>query len=178
MAKMSQAEGNPEVSSQANTYSDERAVYEVGFHVVSTVPEGEVSSVAEKIRAEIKKGDEVEIIRDIPAQKMTLAYPIERPVSGGTKENHTSTYFGSIKFETTPDVIPALQVALKGMKEILRFILVETVREDITAAPRRAVFSSDRLEGKTIEKRPGITEEKGGKGSDEELDKSIEALVS
>ena len=63
------------------------------------------------------------------------------------------------------------------MKEILRFILVETTREDSIAAPRRAVFSSDRLEGKTIEKRPGAVE-KGGKVSDEELDKSIEALVS
>ena len=173
MAEESQA---TEALTQANPYKDEKAVYEVGFHVVSTVPEGEVGGVVDKIRAEIKTS-EAEVIRENSPKKMTLAYPIERPVSGGTKENHTSAYFGSIKFETTPEVVPALLAALKGMKEVLRFILVETTREDSTAAPRRAVFSSDRLEGKTIEKRPGAVE-KGGKVSDEELDKSIEALVS
>lgn len=173
---MSQAEASAEVSSQANAYSDERAVYEVGFHVVSTIPEGEVGAVVEKIRAEIKKND-AEVIAERAPQKMTLAYTIERPVSGGVRENHGSAYFGAIKFETTPETIPALQTMLRGMKEVLRFIVVETTREEISAAPRRAVFSSDRLEGKTIEKRPGAVE-KGGQVSDEELDKSIEALVS
>ncbi len=177
MAEMSHTDAQAEVSSQANAYSDERAVYEVGFHAVSSIPEGEVGDVVEKIRAEIKKGDS-EIIREDSPQKMTLAYTIERQVSGSTKEKHENSYFGSIKFETTPDIIPALQEKLRGMREILRFIVIETVREDITAAPRRAVFSSDRLEGKTIEKRSDTEEKKGEQVSDEELDKSIEALVS
>ncbi len=181
MAEVSRGEDAP-ISSVAKAMEDkqpsddERDVYEVGFHVVSTIPEDGVGATVEKIRAEIKKS-EAEIIRENAPQKMTLAYTIERPVSGGVREKHGSAYFGAIKFETTPEAIPALQAALRGMPEVLRFILVETVREDISAAPRRAVFSSDRLEGKTIEKRVS-TPEKKGEVSDEELDKSIEALVS
>ena len=133
-------------------------------------------AVADKIRAEIKKND-AEIITERAPQKITLAYTVERPVSGGVKEKHGSAYFGSIKFATEPEHIQALQGMLRGMKEVLRFIVVETMREEIIATPRRAVFSSDRLEGKTIEKRPGALE-KSGQVSDEELDKSIEALVS
>ena len=172
-----EARAEAEGSSQASQYKDEKAVYEVGFHVVSTLAEGEVGAVADKIRAELKKSD-AEIIKDNAPQKIMLAYTIERPVSGGVREKHTSAYFGSIKFETTPGAIPALQEMLRGTREVLRFIVIETVREEATAQPRRAVFSSDRLEGKTIEKRPGTAEEKGGAVSDEELDKSIEALVS
>jgi ribosomal protein S6 len=173
MAEMSQA---AEASSQAKEYSDEQAVFEVGFHVVATLPEEEVTGVVEKIKAEIQKSG-AEIIKETAPQKIALAYTIERPVSGATREKHQSAYFGAIKFATTREAIPALQAALRSMHEILRFLLVETTREEVLAMPRRAVFASDRLEGKTIEKRPG-TQERGGEVSDEELDKSIEALVS
>src|SRR3989338_4107134 len=173
MTEMSHPEATAKGSSQASVsesreasatrdeaYSDERAVYEVGFHVVSTVAEGEAGAVADKIRAEIKKND-AEIITERAPQKITLAYTVERPVSGGVKEKHGSAYFGSIKFATEPEHIQALQGMLRGMKEVLRFIVVETMREEIIATPRRAVFSSDRLEGKTIEKRPGALEKSG-----------------
>ncbi len=51
------------------------------------------------------------------------------------------------------------------------------MREDATVAPRRAVFTSDRLEGETIKKPAAAPEEKTAV-SEEELDKSIDALVS
>lgn len=172
MAEMSQA---AEASSQANPYKDEKAVYEIGFHVVSTIPEEEVGKVVEGIRAELDKA-EVEVISESFPQKMALAYTIERPVSGSRNEKHTDSYFGWIKFETAPEAIPAIQEAVRNMNSVLRYLLIETVREDITTQPRRAVFSSDRLEGKTIRK-PASPAEKGGEVSEEELDKSIEALV-
>jgi ribosomal protein S6 len=163
----------PEGQSQA---TDEKAVYEVGFHVVSSLAEGEVGAVVEKLRAVLKKA-EAEIIAEGAPQKMALAYQIERPVSGGKREKHDSSYFGWIKFETAPQSISTIETFLRNTHEILRYLLIGTVREDITSQPRRAVFTSDRLEGKTIEKRPSQPEKKG-EVSEEELDKSIEALVS
>lgn len=176
MAEEPQTEVSTEVSSQASEYKDEKAVYEVGFHVVSTISEEEASKVMESVRAELKKAGS-EIISESSPKKMTLAYTVERAVSGSRNEKHRETYFGWIKFEALPETIPPLQTVLRGMPEILRFLLIETVREDITAHPRKALFTSDRLEGKTIERRPAAPE-KGGQVSDEELDKSIEALVS
>jgi hypothetical protein len=55
-------------------------------------------------------------------------------------------------------------------------LLVETVREDV-APTRRAVFTSDRLEGETL-KKPVAEAEKPAEVSEEELDKSIDALVA
>ena len=66
--------------------------------------------------------------------------------------------------------------ALRGMSEVLRFLVIETVREDVVA-PRRAVFSSDRLEGEPI-KKPTAAPEAVREISEEELNKSIDALVN
>lgn len=181
MAEMSHTEGTPEVSSQANVSEsfvalakkDEKPIYEVGFHVVPTVPEDEVGSVVEKIRQAL--GD-AEIINEHFPQKMKLSYIVERAESG-KRDKYSEAYFGFIKFATAREKIGAFEDALRAMKEVLRFLLIETVREEVVKVPRRAVFSSDRLEGETI-KKPAVAPEKGGEVSEEELDKSIDALVS
>ena len=81
--------------------------------------------------------------------KMTLLYTIERALSG-KREKFLESYFGWIKFATEREHIAALEASLRGNRNILRYLLIQTVRED--AAPRRAVFTSDRLEGETIQK--------------------------
>ncbi|MBI2004576.1 30S ribosomal protein S6 [Patescibacteria group bacterium] len=171
MAEMSHAEA--EVSSQAKQSKDQRPVYEVGFHVVPTVEEAGVAGVVEAIRAELGLGD-AEIITEQFPVKMMLAYTIERALSG-KREKFSESYFGWVKFATEREHIAALETLLRGDKNILRYLLIQTVREDAT--PRRAVFTSDRLEGETIQK-PTAMPEKGGEVSEEELEKSIEALVS
>ena len=85
-------------------------------------------------------------------------------------------HIGQIKFAFEKSNTAGLEATLRGMKDILRFLLVETVRED-SATPRRAIFTSDRLEGETI-KKPESAPEKAAEVSEEELDKSIEALVN
>lgn len=171
MAEMSQA---AEASTQANVTKDPRPVYEVGFHVVPTVAEGDVAGVVEKIRAEVAKGNAEIITEQFPA-RMTLAYMVERATSG-KREKYTEAYFGFIKFATERENIAALEAMLRNTKEILRYLLVETVRED--APVRRAIFTSDRLEGETIKKPASAPEESKGPVSEEELEKSIEAITS
>lgn len=171
MAEMSQADP---ASTQANAPKDPRPVYEVGFHVVPTIPEGEVGAVVEKIRAALSKGG-AEIITEKFPEKMTLTYTIERATSG-KREKFGEAYFGFIKFATEREFIGSLEEVLRSMKEILRYLLVETVREEAMA--RRAIFTSDRLEGETIKKPAAAPEESKGPVSEEELEKSIEALTS
>ena len=171
MAEMSRPEA---IEGQSQASADERPVYEVSFHIVSGVGEENIAGVVEKIRAELKKADAEFISEQFP-QKTTLAYTVER-VSGGKREKYNEAYFGFIKFAVEREIIPVLQTMLRSFPEVLRFLVVETVREELVL-PRRAVFTSDRLSGETI-KKPISTPEKGGEVSDEELDKSIEALVS
>lgn len=147
-------------------------IYEVGFHIVPTVGEDSLGAIVEKIRKAI--GD-VEFIAESYPQKMTLAYVIER-AAGGKREKYSEAYFGWIKFAAERDGIPALEAKLLATNEVLRSLIIQTVREDIAMAPRRAVFTSDRLEGETIA-APKRAKEEGGPVSDAELDKSIEALT-
>ena len=170
MAETAQA---AEASTQAP--KDTRLVYEVGFHIVPTVGDEGVGAVVEKIRAAI---GEAEVIKESAPTKMTVAYTIERSVQG-KREKYTQTYFGWIKFALAEDAdraqVAALQEKLRGMSDVLRYLVIGTVREDVQAR-QRAVFASDRLEGKTLEK-PAAAPEKPAEVSQEELDKSIEALT-
>ena len=181
MAEISQTSAPAEASSQANSAPKEKGnpVYEVGFHVVPTVGDEGVGVVVESVRkilGDLPDGKAgAEIISESFPRKISLAYQVERATQG-KREKYTESYFGYIKFATTRDALPAIHTALGALNPILRFLIVETVREDIAAAPRRAVFTSDRLEGKTIEK-PATEAEKPTEVSDAELDKSIEALT-
>ncbi|MDB5224712.1 MAG: Ribosomal protein [Candidatus Adlerbacteria bacterium] len=157
---------------QAN---DASTVYEVGYHVIPTVPEAEVATVVDAIRA-VLTAQSAEIISEQVPVKTTLAYRIERAASGKV-EKFTESYFGFIKFATAPEASVAIHKALSDKYEVLRFIIVHTTRED-ALAPRRTVFASDRLEGKTIEKPVAEVVEKVGEVSEAELDKSIDALVT
>lgn len=151
----------------------ERVVYEVGFHIVPTIPEDGLAAVVEKVRQALGSA---EIISEQFPQKTALAYTVERSVAG-KREKYNEAYFGFIKFALERNAIPAFAEALRSMSEVLRSLVIETVREEIVVAPRRAVFSSDRLEGETI-KKPDSEPEKAGGVSDADLDKSIEALVA
>lgn len=169
MAEKSHPEAPAEGLTQAK---NEVPVYEVGFHLIPTISEEAVSSTVEKIRSVLKSA---EVISEQFPARMPLAYTVERSVQG-KREKYTESYFGFIKFAAEREVAPALTEALRGMKEILRFIVISTSRED-APNPRHAVFASARLEGETI-KKPEQAPEKPAEVSEEELDKSIDALVS
>ena len=165
MAEMSQASA----STQATV--DARPVYEVGYHLLPSIPEGDVAAVADKIRALLGSS---EIISQGTPAKMTLAYTIER-AQGGKREKFTQTYFGWVKFVVEDNSgIEALQASLRAMPEVLRYIVISTIREEGTA--KRAVFGSDRLEGETIAKAPRQAE-KAAEVSEAELNKSLEGLT-
>jgi len=161
-----------ETSSQAE--QNKQPVYEIGFHIVPTVGENGIPGVVEKLRAELLKYEAEMIKEDFP-RKILLAYIIERSAAG-KREKYADTYFGSIKFALEREHIPAVEAYLRSAKDMLRYLLIETVREEVQV-PRRAVFTSDRLEGETIQK-PISAPERAGEVSEEELNKSIEALVN
>jgi ribosomal protein S6 len=172
MAETSQV--SPEISSQASP-KETRPIYEIGFHVVPSLDEAGVIDVAQKIHTAIEKGDAEIISKGVPS-KIRLAYTIERK-GAGHYDKFDEAYFGFIKFATERENIAALEQMLRADRSILRYLLTETTREDVMGAPRRAVFASDRLEGETI-KKPTQEPEKAGEVSEEDLNKSIDAIVS
>lgn len=164
-AELSQASSAPS--------GDSRPVYEIGYHLVPTLAEGDVAGEVANIRAML--GD-AEIIKDEAPHKMTLAYIIER-AGAGRREKYGESYFGFVKFAIDKEHINGIEAKLRAMRPVLRYLLVETAREEAAPA-RRAVFTSDRLEGETLKKPAAPIEEfKGAEVSEEELDKSIDAII-
>ncbi len=161
-----------QTSSQAE--HSKQPVYEIGFHIVPTVGEEGILGIVEKLRAELLKHN-AEIIKEDFPRKLVLAYTIER-AAAGKHEKYVNAYFGAIKFALEREDISAIDSYLRGSKDTLRYLLIETVREEVQS-PRRLIFTSDRLEGETIQK-PVSTKEQSSEVSEEELNKSIDALVN
>ena len=175
---------HPEASAEGLTQASEKAgqparqnggpAYELGFHVTPTIAEDGVAAVVEKIKAAL---DGAEILSEQAPQKMSLAYTIELS-NQGKHEKFNESYFGFIKFGCEREHIKAVEEKMRVMKEVIRFLLIEVDRAEPVAPVRRAVFASTRLEGEVIKKtEPEVVAEKVVV-SEEELNKSIDALVA
>jgi len=106
-------------------------IYEIGYHIVPTVKEGDLDNVVGALRAAIEKHGGSFIAEGAPSL-MKLAYSM--PVrEGQRKVDHDRAYFGWIKFESKRDVVEMLGKELKSDVNFMRFIIWKTVREDTRA---------------------------------------------
>lgn len=146
-------------------------IYEVGFHIVPTVPEDGLGARVTAIR-DVIESNGGHVIADEYPKHMELSYPITKVVSN-KRALHRSAYFGWLKFEVDPASMKAIEGALKKDDYLLRFIVVKTVREN-TMVPKKILQQKRSEEGEPkgevkVEEKPIL--------SAEELDKTIEDLV-
>src|SRR3990167_6375844 len=139
---------------------DSKQVYEIGFHIVPTVSEEKLGDEVAVIRSAIEKSEGMIVAESFPQMKQ-LAYSMEKHIDT-KKICFDKAYFGWVKFEMSPDLISEVRGAADSHQNILRYLIIKTVRENTMR-----------------EVKERITEEKKEKGevSEEELNKSIEELV-
>lgn len=145
-------------------------IYEVGYHIIPSVAEEDLGIRVTAIRDAVEHAGGRMIADEYP-KHIDLAYPIVR-VTANKRATHHSAYFGWMKFDMVPSGAKMLDAALKKDDFILRFLLVQTVREN-TIAPKKTLREkraeeTPRTKEATVEK-PVMTEA--------ELDKTIEELV-
>ena len=146
-------------------------VYEVGFHIVSSVAEDDLGVRVTAIRDVIESAGGRMIADEFP-KHCELAYPMVK-VAANKRATYNSSYFGWMKFDAEASGIKKVEAALKADAFVLRFIIVKTVREN-TMAPKKALMQKrgeevERPVAPKVEDKPALTEE--------ELDKTIEDLV-
>lgn len=147
--------------------SDTLRVYEVGYLLLSSIPEEKVPDEVSRIKSFITTAGGKIISGESP-ELITLAYQMEKHIAT-RNERFDSAYFGSIAFELSPAGAVALKTELDGMESVLRFLIMKTVRE-VAVAPKKApkeVVTEDSAE---------IVDE-AVTASSEEIDKEIEGLV-
>lgn len=143
-------------------------IYEVGFHILPTSTEDGLAAQVAAIREAISSVNGT-IIADGAVKKMDLAYPMTK-VAHNKRTTFNSSYFGWFKFEVEPKGAKEIQAVLKASDNVIRFLLVKTVRED-TMAPRK-LFAKKKEEDEATSEvvvAPVVSEE--------EIDASIDKLI-
>ena len=174
-----------DLSAEALAEAEERElqVYELGFHILSSIEEQKVVAEVDSIKASIEKHGGVFITEELP-KKINLAYTMDKEIEG-KRQKFDTAYFGWIKFEMQTENIMNAKEDMDSSKSILRFIIIRTVRES-TLAPRSAIFAKEDLPTqagpKQIKQKPILKvdekeKKEGPKMTEEELDKTIEELI-
>jgi ribosomal protein S6 len=139
----------------------EVSTYELAFHVLPTVAEGEVSTVFQTLKDIITKNGGELTIEEAPA-RFDLAYEIVQYLEGRNRK-FTSAYFGWVRFTVQPSEIEKVTEEVAAVKELLRHILIkltkneeaypfyfhealeetQEVNEEVAAAPAKEVAETE-----------------------------------
>lgn len=152
-----------------------REIYELGYHLVPTLADTEVGERVSMLKSLIAEKGGAVIADEFP-RLVGLSYGIAKLVAG-KKAWHHRAHFGWIKFEMAPENVESFSRDVEALREILRDIVVKTVREN-TMIPKRLMLEERRSDDvlKKKEEAPKKASE-GAPMTEEELDRTIEKLV-
>lgn len=156
----------------------EPRVYELGYHLVPTLSVEQIPDASGAVRGMIER-----ISKDIIAEELPvfidLAYQIVKTVDHKNKR-FNEAYFGWIKFEAEPAGIAQLEEELKKDENVLRYIIVKTLRENTFIAKKFTPAKTKEVEEAVPaeEATPDVAEEAIKEPVVDELDKAIDELVA
>jgi ribosomal protein S6 len=151
-------------------------VYELGYHIVSTVAEENLPKEVESLKAIVLQ-DGGSLVSEGEPKLINLAYSMTKSVAD-VKKTFNTAYFGWLKFETKSELMPSIKKAVDANPNVLRYLLIKTVRENTLYVPKLNVRAAAKEEAPKA-KKPVKTEETkiSSKKDLEDIDKSIEELV-
>ncbi len=149
---------------------EDKQIYEVGYHLIGTLPEDEVSKEVTLIHSLISENRGNIISEGAPTLRQ-LAYEIAKKVE--TKSfRFNKAYFGWVKFELEASEILNIKKKMEAMPNVLRFLIVKTVKENTMYTPKIPMFKKEAHK----EEKDGRPEEATAV-SEAEIDKSIDELL-
>lgn len=153
--------------------NDNMEIYEIGYHLMPILSEEEVSKELSKIHSLLSENEASLIAESAPTMRQ-LSYAIGKKIE--TKINKFSkAYFGWIKFETQKSKIEMINKVVKENQNILRFIIVKTIRDNTLYVPKAPVFKKENHSEEKENKNKEETEKP--EISETEIDKSIDELI-
>lgn len=110
------------------TGSEERELtsYELAFHVLPTVAEGEVAAIFDRIKTSITNLGGTITSEEAPA-RFDLAYEIAKFLEGRNRK-FSSAYFGWVRFTIEGNKIGEVTEMVEGSKELLRHLLIRLTK--------------------------------------------------
>ena len=136
----------------------EIASYELAFHVLPTVAEGEVATVFGTIKDLITKHGGSVTTEEAPA-RFELAYEISKYLEGRNRK-FSSAYFGWVRFTLDTENLAEVTEEVSAMKEILRHLIIRLTKveeahpfyfHEAIASKRVETIDTDELESEAEE---------------------------
>ncbi len=153
-----------------------KKVYELGYHMLPNLSEEELAKAVDSIKKNLENL-KAEIISEQYPQMTNLAYDIVKEIDN---KNHkfANAYFGWVKFEIEASKVEDLNQAVDKNLNIIRFLLIKTVRENTLSGIKIANKSSSKRHVSEVEATTPIDEVEVDKKIDEmiEEDKDSETL--
>ncbi len=152
--------------------------YEIAFHIIPTLTEKEAQDIIEKIKAAVTshKGS---LITKGECTKTPLQYSI-RYGKGAPYSYFDEAYFGSIKFNAQKSDSMSIEQAVRGILEILRFIMYTTdeestrVDEKLMEDIKKEIATKEEKKGGTRKKEEMIDLPKKQKDKKESVASTVE----
>lgn len=162
----------------------DRNSYELAFHVLPTVAEGEVSGVFDAVKALITTNGG-ELFDEESPERFDLAYEIIKPIEGKNRK-FTSAYFGWVRFTAEAEVIAILTEELETNTNLLRHLLIKLTKVEEAnpfrfheaMAAEKTVSTVDEAPAKKVEEKKApeaqTAEEPAVEVKDAEIDEALE----
>ena len=107
----------------SQAHEGELVSYELAFHVLPTVAEGEVGSIVAQLKSIITSHEGVVTTEEAP-ERFELAYDIVKYLEGRNRK-FSSAYFGWVRFTAPAASVESINQAVGGVKDILRHLIVK-----------------------------------------------------
>jgi ribosomal protein S6 len=146
-------------------------IYEVGYLLVPTTPEEQVPALYSGLKDLVASLGGEAIADDMP-KMIPLAYPMTKVVYN-VRSKFNTAYFGWLKFAMPKNKALELKKKLDLDINIIRFLLLKTVKENTIAAKR--FVGRDSIRKPVSAKKEG---EEAAPMNKEEVDKEIDAMVA
>ncbi len=164
---------NEEYNPQKGEYSPEPRVYELGYHLIPVLNDEDVEKEREALLATITTlGGE--IIDEGKPSLIHLAYPIDK-VLNNKRTYYEQAYFGWIKFILSPDQLVFVKKDVEREKNILRYLLIKTVKENTIFSEQPYKLAKQESEEDEFEDENDS--EFDEVAEDDDLDEKIESLL-
>jgi len=148
------------------------SVYEIGYHLVPTLSEEQVTEAVKDITDLLKKNG-AETVGDRFPVKIALAYTIQKRVKEKVLRFNEG-YFGWVAFEMPREALATITAALDAHPGMLRYLVVRTSKDAVAAALSGAAEVP--VVG-NIEK-PKREAEAGGEVSEADLSQALESMAT
>lgn len=147
-------------------------VYELGYLLVPTITEDNLSVNYGNLKELVSSFGGVVISDEMP-RMIQLAYSMVKVVANVRNKFH-SAYFGWVKFTMDSDKVVEMKKKLDLDPNIIRFLIIKTVKENTIAAKRF-------VRGDMMHRKPKSEKVEGEEAAPinkEEIDKEIDAMVA